>query len=318
MTALAITPRMQPITVGGYSEHHLKLIRDTVAKDCNRDEFDVFINMCAALKLDPLRKQIFAFVYHKDNPKKRQLTIVTSIAGFRTIAERTGNYRPDEEGPEYVIDEKAKSPTNPTGLVSAKVRVHKFSHGAWHKVTETAFWDEAAPIKEEWGWDNETGNRKPTGRKALDTTGQWGKMPRLMLAKCAEAAALRKAWPDEMSNLYADEEVDKQKFIDLSPSDIAEEGAVKDRQERIGHAKDTVPITWRGAADEPIEFVPIGQFYDRVVAFIREHKDEPSVIRLWRDRNVMGLREAWALAPNDVQAAKKEIEAALAAEPVEA
>jgi phage recombination protein Bet len=301
-----------------FSERQQALIRRTVAKDCSNDEFDIFIGMCIALKLDPLRKQIYAFVYGKDDPKKRQLTLVTSISGFRTIAERTGNYRPDEEGPVFTFDDNEKGPTNPLGLVSAKVRVYKFSHGAWHPVAETAYWSESAPIKDEWGWDNETGKRKPTGKKVLDTSGQWGKMPRLMLAKCAEAAALRKAWPDEMSNLYGEEEIDRQKFIDLSPSDIAEEGAVRDRQERIGHAKDTVPIAWRGAADEPIDFVPIGQLYDRIVAFIREHKGEPSVIRLWRERNAIGLREAWALAPNDVQAAKKEIEAALAAEPAEA
>jgi phage recombination protein Bet len=316
MTALAVVGNKQMVAEWG--ERQLALIRRTVAKDCNNDEFDLFINMCRSLHLDPLRKQIYAFVYNKDKPDKRQLTIVTAISGFRTIAERTGNYRPDEEGPTYVFDDHHKSPTNPIGLVSAKVRVYKFSHGAWHPVTETAFWDEAAPIKDEWAWDNESGKRKPTGRQTLDTSGQWGKMPRLMLAKVAEAAALRKAWPDELSNIYGEEEVDRQKFIDLAPSEIVEESVKQDRLERVGHIKNSVPMNWNGTPDEPIEFVPIGQFYDRCVAHIRDHGEEKSELMLWWQRNAVGRKEAWALAPTDYNAVKQEYEAAVAAEPAEA
>ncbi|WP_142112080.1 recombinase RecT [Bosea sp. AK1] len=60
--------------------------------------------------------------------------------------------------------------------------------------------------------------KKPIGevRAKLDTSGQWGKMPRLMLAKVAEALALRKAWPDDFSNVYAAEEVDRSRAAEMT------------------------------------------------------------------------------------------------------
>jgi phage recombination protein Bet len=306
----------------------LALIHRTVAKDCSDDEFNIFIGMCRALRLDPLRKQVYAFVYNKGDANKRQLTIVTSITGFRTIAERTGNYRPDEDGPSFAFDETQKSPANPLGLVSATVRVWKYSHGAWHKVTETAYWDEFAPIKEqaEHEFWEDTGAFWPDGnpkrrkvvsgeiRRVLDTSGQWGKMGRLMLAKCAEALVLRKAWPDELSNVYAEEEVDKQKFLDLTPTEIAQEGEVQERMAKIG-ARRSLLVSWTGNVDEALDQVPIGQFADRVFAFINENREERSALMLWQQRNRAVLREFWALCPGDALEVKKALEEAL--EPAE-
>ena len=307
-----------------YAERQIALIRRTVAKDCNNDEFDLFVHTAHHLGLDPLRKQVYAFVYSKDDPKRRKMTIVTGIDGFRTIADRTSNYRPDEDEPTYEIDPELKGPSNPIGLVKATVRVYKFSHGDWHKVTASAHWDEYAPMKEEcpegfdWVETGETWNDsgKPKKKKVargeviqvLDTSGNWGKMPRLMLAKVAEALALRKAWPDSFANVYAQEEVDRTRILDdMTPSEAAEAGNTAARLEKVGLAN-TLMLSFDPKHD--LEAVPIGKAADRIFAFIDENRDEPSAIALWQSRNRTALREFWSRARTDALEVKKALEKA--------
>lgn len=289
----------------------LGLIRRMYAKDTNDDEFNTFVSIARTLRLNPLKKQIYAFVYHKDDPKKRQLTLVTAISGLRTIAERTGNYRPGEDAPEFHFDDLAKGPTNPLGLIKAVVKIFKFSHQEWHPITAEAYWDEAAPIKDEWAYDDASGKRKPTGRRELDGSGQWVKMPRLMLAKVAEAAALRKAWPDELSGLYEEAEMDRAAFIDLTPTEAVEAGETQARLERIG-GKDALICDFLKGDMTPLEMVPVGQFADRALAFIEAHRDEPSQIEIWRSRNRAALQEFWAKSPADALELKRTIEASIA------
>jgi phage recombination protein Bet len=289
-----------------YDGKQLDLIRRTVAKDCNDDEFNLFAHTARHLGLDPLRKQIYAFVFSKDKPDKRRMTIITGIDGFRTIADRTGNYRPDEDEPTYETDADLKGPNNPAGLVRATVRVYKFSHGDWHKVTASAYWDEYAPLKDEWA-EGEDGRRRPTGKMTLDTSGNWGKMPRLMLAKVAEALALRKAWPDDLAAVYAQEEVDRTTALDMLPSEAADAGAAEKRMEKIGGAN-AILIQWE--ANGPLVPVPVGKLADQAIDFIERHAEEPSAIAVWNQRNVHGLREFWARAPVDALELKKRIEAA--------
>lgn len=286
----------------------IALARRTVAADANDDEFSLFIHTAQHLRLDPLRRQVYCFVFSKNDPKKRRMSIVTSIDGFRSIAARSGDYRPDEEEPTYETDPALKGLTNPVGLVKATVRCWKFAHGGWHKVTASAYWDEAAPLKEEWAED-ETGRRRPTGKMTLDTSGNWAKMPRLMLAKVAEALCLRKGWPDDFANVYAHEEVDKARFEDLTPAEIAAEAASEERLQRIGGIH-TILIDWMD--DQPLCAVPVGQVADRVMDFIRQNREEPSVIAQWQIKNTHSLREFWARSPSDALEVKKAIEAASA------
>jgi hypothetical protein len=73
-------------------------------------------------------------------PKKRRLSLVTSIEGFRANAVRTGNYRPDENAPSFIADDALKTDTNPAGLVSCSVRVWQYAHGQWVPITGAARW----------------------------------------------------------------------------------------------------------------------------------------------------------------------------------
>lgn len=291
-----------------YDNRQIALIKRTVAADTNDDEFNLFLHTARHLRLDPLRRQVYALVYNKSNQEKRKMSIIVGIDGFRTIADRTGNYRPDEDEPDIEFDDTLKSPTNPAGIVKAKVKVWKFSHGAWHKTTGVARWTEFVPLTEEWAYDAEQGKRAPTGRVTLDPKSNWFRMPCVMLPKCAESAALRKAWPDDLTHVYAPEEMERLQAIDLLPSEAAVAGATEERLERIGH-KDTILMGW---ADGKLAPVPVGQIADRAMAFVKEHREEPSTIMQWREQNRHGLKEFWARSPSDALAVKKEIEAALA------
>lgn len=298
-----------------WTDKQLALIQRTVAKDCNEDEFNLFIHTCKHMGLDPLRKQCFAFVFHKNKAAKRQMTIVTSIGGYRTIADRTGNYRPDAEKARIIIDEsKADHDTNPLGIVSAEVSVFKFSHGAWFPAIGEAYWDEYAPIRDRFAADgtDENGEAiyKPTGKRYLDPKKDgWRKMPRVMIAKCAEAAALRKAWPDDFANTNIEEEIDRSHSIELSAWEAAEEGAKSARMELIG-GKGAITIDWMNG--DPLQRVPSGKFGDAAIAFIRQHmkpgEEEASHVLQWRDRNRHSLTEYWALDKDGALTLKAELE----------
>lgn len=270
------------------------LIRRTVAKDCNDAEFDWFLEICRALRLNPLQRQIFAFVFSKNDPDKRQLTPVTSIQGLRSIADRTGNYRPDNRKPRYEYDESLKGPTNPKGILSCEVSVFKFAHGEWHETVAEAYWDEFVPLDK-------------SGEKIAFGKDGWHKMPRLMIAKVAEAQALRKAWPDDFANVYEEAEIDRGEVTDLTASELADKSEQEDRLAKIGGA-DAIMIDWMDGA--ALDRVPVGQFADRVMAFVNENHDSPNTLLSFRDRNKHSMREFWAKAPADAHELKKPFEAA--------
>jgi phage recombination protein Bet len=290
------------------SDKDLALIKRTIAKDTNDDEFRMFVHICKHTRLDPLKKQIYAQVYNKGDASKRQLVIVTSINGYRAIGDRTGCYRPDDKAPRFVYNEALRNAdSNPLGIESCEVSPYKFSHGEWHACVGIVYWDELVPLKEEWVEDPATGRKRPNGKPMIDRTkSQWIKSPRNQLAKCAEAAALRKGWPDDFASVYVEEEMDRAASTDAMEAVRAAEE--EERRARVGGRG--IIVDWLDG--KRLESVPVGQFCDRAIAFIEANKDEPMTIKSWTDRNQLGLREFWVASQNDALALKRVVEQATA------
>ena len=303
-----------PLRARDYDPSQLALIRRTVADGTTPDEFNMFIEIARRAGLDPFRRQLYCVVYNKDDDKKRKVTFITGIDGFRAVAHRNGDYRPDDDEPQFVTDPSLEGPSNPRGLVKATVKAFK-RHGAeWHPVVGVAYWSEFAPMKEdaEGGYDwIETGefwpdSGKPKKKKVArgDITqvpsGKWATMPFVMLAKCAESQALRKGWPEDLSGIYSPEEMDAAPMRDITPTEAIAQHETAQRLARIG-GTNTIAMVWK--IGEAIEAVPVGQMADRCLAHFLT-LESVGELDWWWSTNEVSLRHFWAMHKADALAVK--------------
>jgi phage recombination protein Bet len=141
----------------------------------SNDEFEAFLDAASRYSLNPMANQIYAQV--RGQGDRRRVTYVTGIDGYRLIADRTKAYAGNDDP--VFDDEKQVS--------KASVTVYKLVGGVRCPFTATARWDQYYP-GDQLGF-------------------MWKRMPHLMIGKCAEALALRKAFPAEFIGLYTAEEM---------------------------------------------------------------------------------------------------------------
>lgn len=177
---------------GKLTRPQIELIKKTIAKGASDDELRLFIQVCKGANLNPFLKQVFLVPRWDSKEGKETRAIQVSIDGLRSIAESSGAYAGNddpifdgEKEIEYGQKERKKS-TVPT---KATVTVYKIVEGQRYPFTATSRWDEYYP-GEKMGF-------------------QWHTRPFLMLGKCAEALALRKAFPKLLSGMYSQEELEK-------------------------------------------------------------------------------------------------------------
>lgn len=189
-------------TLQKYEDYHdlegkKDLIKSVFFKGCSDQEVELFLHVCKKTGLDPMMKQIYPVKRWSSAERKEVMTCQTSIDGFRLIAERTGRYSPGRE-PTHTY-------TKDGDLISATAYVKKMTpDGTWHEVAATAFFDEYAQKTKE-------------GK----VTQFWDRMPHVMLSKCAESLALRKAFPADLSGIYTSDEMSQAQAEPL-PSPAAE------------------------------------------------------------------------------------------------
>lgn len=177
-----------------FTNDQIDTIKDVYCKGLSNDEFKIFLYSCERTGLDPFAKQIYAVKRQDKKLGREVMTIQTGIDGYRAIADRTGCYAPGRK-PSFTYDAQGKA-------LSATAYVMKLTKdGKWHEVEAEAFYDEYVQT---------TYDGRPMGL--------WNKMIRTMLAKCAEALALRKAFPSQLSGIYTQEEMQQADAIDVIPT----------------------------------------------------------------------------------------------------
>jgi phage recombination protein Bet len=174
-------------------EEKIGLMRRTIARGATEDELALFVEQCRRTGLDPFARQIYSVRRKQWNSLSRSYeeaqVIQVSIDGFRLIADRTHKYAgqvgpwwcgPDGEWVEVWLDDEPPS--------AAKVGVMR------HDFHQPLY---AIALYKSYVQTNAHG--EPISRWKTDPAG--------MLAKCAEALGLRRAFPHELSGLYTTEEM---------------------------------------------------------------------------------------------------------------
>jgi phage recombination protein Bet len=162
-----------------------ELVRATYAHDLDDSEWALFVAVCQAKRLSPLARQIYA----QHRGKDRRLSIETTIDGFRMLAERTGVYGGQDAaqwcGPDGVWVDVWASDDPPYAARKAVWRT-----------------DVPRPTVAVARFDSYAARNSNGALQAV-----WASGPDLMIAKCAEALALRQAFPHDLSGLYTTDEM---------------------------------------------------------------------------------------------------------------
>ncbi len=172
-----------------WTEEQLAALRQIGVEDAAPGDLAVFLNYAQRTGLDPFSRQIYMIGRWDGRTRREKWTIQASIDGLRIVAQRSGDYR-GQVGPEWCGPDGAWRDVWLGEEPPAAARVGVLRDGFAAPLYAVAIFREYAATDKD-------------GRLSR----MWREKGALMIAKCAEALALRKAFPHDLSGVYTAEEM---------------------------------------------------------------------------------------------------------------
>lgn len=202
-TALETTSRglPEPVTRRGITDAQWRTLCKSLFPGAKPDSVLMVWDYCIARRLDPMKKpcHIVPMEVKVGTAYEWRDVVMPGIYELRTTAQRTGEYLGHAK-PEYGAP-----------LDYAGVSAPEWCDFTVHRWNSNARVSAPFPVRVLF---REVVATKRDGK----ANSRWAKAPFQMLTKCAEAAALREAFPEELGGQQTMEEMDGQRAIDAIPS----------------------------------------------------------------------------------------------------
>lgn len=202
------------------------------------------LTYCKVRNLDIYKRPVHIVPMYSTTLGKMVETVWPGISEIRTTATRTGQYAgidAVEFGPiiERVFKDKLDEWVEPEGggkKVKKRVDVEKtVRYPEWASVVVYRMLNgQKCAYHAKIFWEETYASR---GRSDIPNE-MWGKRPRGQLDKCVEAAALRKAFPEEVGNDYAAEEMEGRTIEHIPGEQIAKSALPEGAKPPVPPAKD--------------------------------------------------------------------------------
>jgi phage recombination protein Bet len=196
-----------PVSRRGITESQWRTLANNLFPGAKSESVLMVWDYCVARKLDPMKKPchiVPMYVKNANGDGEYRDVVMPGIYEYRTTANRTGQYM-GHSRPEYGPDIEHLGTKAPEWC---SLTVFRWNEASKQRVEfpVTVYFVEAAAVRKD----------KKTGELMLND--RWGKAPRQMLTKCAEAAGLREAFPDELGGEQTAEELEgHSEPIDITP-----------------------------------------------------------------------------------------------------